>query len=363
MKRFLTVLLSCAALAATGPGGDAMSGERAPATQRATFAGGCFWCMEPPFEGLDGVVSVTAGYTGGGTVTPTYEEVSSGGTGHAEAVEIVYDPARISYGRLLDVFWRNVDPTTADRQFCDVGRQYRTAVFFHDDEQRRLAVDSKARLEASGVLGGKPVVTEIVPASTFYPAEDYHQDYARKNPVRYHFYRTTCGRDRTLEKIWGKDRKAGADPTSAGPDQRATPSRSPVPPLTEMQRKVTRENGTEPPFDNEYWDNHREGIYVDIISGEPLFSSRDKYDSGTGWPSFTRPLEPANVVERVDRSLGTTRTEVRSRGGDSHLGHVFPDGPPPTRLRYCLNSAALRFVPKEDLEREGYGRFRRLFGK
>jgi peptide-methionine (S)-S-oxide reductase len=172
---------------------------------KATFAGGCFWCMEPPFDELPGVVSTTSGYAGGKTRNPTYEQVSDGVTGHAEAVEIVYDPSKVSYEKLLDVFWHNVDPTTPARQFCDVGTQYRTAIFVHDAEQRRLAEQSKRELDASGKLG-KPIVTEIVGATEFYPAEEYHQDYYRKNPVRYKFYRYNCGRDQRLEQLWGDKR-------------------------------------------------------------------------------------------------------------------------------------------------------------
>ncbi|MBZ5637637.1 MAG: peptide-methionine (S)-S-oxide reductase MsrA [Acidobacteriia bacterium] len=171
-------------------------------TAMATFAGGCFWCMEPPFEKLDGVISVTVGYTGGHTKNPTYEEVSGGGTGHAESVRIVYDPLKIDYARLLDVFWHNIDPTTPDAEFCDHGHQYRSAIFFHDESQRRLAEESKRRVEASGRLPG-PVVTEVVPATEFYPAEEYHQGYYKKNPVRYHFYRWNCGRDQRLKALWG----------------------------------------------------------------------------------------------------------------------------------------------------------------
>ncbi len=170
--------------------------------EKATFAGGCFWCMEPAFDSLPGVISVTVGYTGGQKSNPTYEEVSSGTTGHAESIEIVYDPSRISYTKLLDVFWHNIDPTVRDRQFCDVGRQYRSAIFYHNEEQRKLAEESKKALEAKGFNG--PNYTEIVPASTFYKAEDYHQHYYKKNPVRYKFYRWNCGRDERLKEIWGE---------------------------------------------------------------------------------------------------------------------------------------------------------------
>ena len=174
---------------------------RASDVATATFAGGCFWCMQPPFDATPGVVSTTVGYTGGRVDHPTYEQVSAGGTGHAESIQVVFDPGKVTYRQLLDVFWRNVDPTTRDRQFCDVGHQYRTAIFFHDDDQRR---EAEASRDAVAKRLGQPVVTEIVPAGTFYPAEDYHQEYYRKNPVRYRFYRYTCGRDRRLAEVWGE---------------------------------------------------------------------------------------------------------------------------------------------------------------
>jgi peptide methionine sulfoxide reductase msrA/msrB len=326
-------------------------------SNKATFAGGCFWCMQPPFEGLKGVSSVIVGYTGGSGQGPTYEDYAA--KGHVEAIEITYDPSRISYEALLDVFWRQIDPTDPGGQFCDRGPQYRSAIFYHDDEQARLAAASKATLANSGRYK-KPLVTEILKASTFFPAEDYHQDYHKKNPIRYKFYRWNCGGDRYLKEIWGSDvnkTDAPRDPTAFVKPSKEELKKT----LKPMQYKVTQEEGTEPAFRNELWNNERAGIYVDIVSGEPLFSSTDKYDSGTGWPSFTRPLEPKNIVERKDRRLNTTRIEVRSAHADSHLGHVFNDGPPPTGLRYCMNSAALRFIPKEDLEKEGYGEYLKLF--
>ncbi|CAM3066339.1 peptide-methionine (S)-S-oxide reductase MsrA [Sporolactobacillus spathodeae] len=312
--------------------------------EQATFAGGCFWCMVHPFDEEPGIIQVVSGYTGGTTENPTYSEVCSGTTGHAEAVQITFRPDVYPYEKLLQLYWQQIDPTDSRGQFHDRGSQYRTAIFYHTAKQKELAEKSKQQLAASGKFR-KKIVTTIEPAGVFYPAEEPHQEYYRKNPAHYGLYSQNSGRNDFILKHWGTKKKRSELKEK----------------LTPMQYKVTQKNGTEPPFDNAYWNNEHEGIYVDIVSGEPLFSTSDQYDAGCGWPSFTRPLNSDRIVTRADNTFNMNRNEVRSKLGDSHLGHVFNDGPAPRQQRYCINSAALRFIPREKLDEEGYGEYNFLF--
>lgn len=300
----------------------------------ATFAGGCFWCTESDMEKLDGVSQAISGYAGGTTKDPTYKEVSSGTTDFVEAVQVYYDPQIITYEELLNAYWMHIDPTDDGGSFVDRGDQYKSVIYYHTTDQRQTAEFSKTILEEANIFDD-PIVTKIKTFTTFYPAEEYHQDYHTKNPVRYNFYRSRSGRDQFIKDNWE--------------DQSL---------LTPLQYFVTRHDGTEPPFNNKYWNNTQEGIYVDLTSKEALFSSTDKFKSGTGWPSFFKPIEGGDVTLHDDYKLFFKRTEVRSSTG--HLGHVFNDGPNGTQ-RYCMNSAALDFIPKEQMQEQGYEDYLYLF--
>ena len=303
------------------------------------LAGGCFWGVEKYLSLIPGVLETQAGYANGKTENPTYEQVCGEGTGHAETVKVVYDDGRLPLGELLRRFFEGIDPTSVNKQGNDEGVQYRTGIYYTQPEEKAAILEALDHLQTQY---RRPVAVEAAPLENYSPAEDCHQKYLDKNPGGY------------CHISAGAFARAGRPLPSGRREER-------IAGLTDLQYRVTQENGTEPPYHNEYCNEFREGIYVDIVSGDPLFISTDKFESGCGWPSFTKPIDQAAVKEQADFSHGMRRTEVRGRESDSHLGHVFDDGPAGGGgLRYCINSAALRFIPRECMEAEGYGAYESL---
>ncbi|BAP30590.1 methionine sulfoxide reductase B [Chryseobacterium sp. StRB126] len=314
------------------------------------FAGGCFWGTEHFFQQIRGVVGTEVGYANGKTQNPTYEEVVSHTTGFAETVKVKYDPEQVDLKLLIDLYFKTIDPTSLNQQGNDRGDQYRTGIYYTDKADEAL-IKSEVQKLAKGY--SKPVVVETIPLKNFYKAEDYHQDYLDKNPGGY------CHIEPGLFEMAKKANPLPKATTYQKQDKKVLKQK-----LTAEQYNVTQENGTERAFQNEYWNETREGIYVDITTGEPLFISTDKFESGCGWPSFSKPITKSLIDEKLDRTHGMTRVEVRSKIGDAHLGHVFTDGPEDKGgLRYCINSASLKFIPKAEMETKGYGKYLPLLDK
>lgn len=320
------------------------------------LAGGCFWGIEAYVKKLPGVYDTEVGYANGTTQSPTYQQVCYDNTGHAETVKVVYDTSRISTEQLLDGFFKVVDPTSVDQQGNDRGSQYRSGIFYVDEGDKAIAEAAVAKQQE---MYSAPIATEVLPLDDFYPAEDYHQDYLDKNPGGY------CHIDLSDADEFIEEAGLGMDSLSSliKAEDYPVPSDEELKErLTEIQYKVTQMGDTERPYTNEYAGNFDKGVYVDVVTGEPLFSSEDKFESGCGWPSFSQPIIPEVVTEKTDTQFNMIRTEVRSRAGDTHLGHVFDDGPKELGgLRYCINSASIRFIPYDELENEGYGFLKQLF--
>lgn len=345
------------------------TGAAVPEVATTLVAGGCFWCVEADLEKLSGVIDVVSGYAGGSNENPTYENYDD--FGHREVAEVTYNPRVVSFEEILIYTMKHMDPTDDHGSFQDRGDEYAPAFYYKNDGQRQTIEDLIAEVNANGPYE-EPLAIDVEPDATFWPAEDYHQDYYKGafSSLKYKYYRKASGRDDFIEEHWGENTgptlpwrtPAGQGDGAFWMDFEAPSDEELRAELTDMQYRVTQQNATEPAFENEYWDNKDEGIYVDVVSGEPLFSSTHKFDSGTGWPSFTRPIDYNFVTEHADYKLILPRTEIRSALADSHLGHVFNDAPKELGgIRYCMNSAALRFVPKEDMEAEGYGSFLYLF--
>lgn len=331
-----------------------------------TLAGGCFWCMEAYYQEREGVISAISGYAGGKADDANYLKVAKGDTKHREAVQVIYDSEKVSTREIIEDYWTQIDPTQADGQFADKGYQYTTAIYYHNETQKKTAEESKEALEKSGLIDGK-VVTEILPFTTFFVAEEYHQDYYQKAADHYNAYKKASGRSGFIEETWARDaaEKYFEEQKEKGnlrgdyeytEEEKAEALKN----LDPLAYHVVAEDGTEEPFNNAYWDNKADGIYVDVLTGKPLFSSTHKYDSGTGWPSFWRTIDDDSVTLHADNSLSISRTEVRSDAG--HVGHVFDDGPAEEGgKRFCTNSSSLKFIPKEEMEKEGYGEYLFLF--